>query len=141
MTTRREDPSPGLLDALTRLAGSLFAMAQSRLELASLELGEARSRLMQMLIASFAAVLLLGGAVAALSAWVAVALWPTLGQAVLVWIALAYGLAGGAVLWWLLARLRNDPPMLADTLAELRSDAAFMRGHDNGDDRQNDDRP
>jgi len=126
MTTRRDEP--GLLDALTRLAGSLFAMAQSRLELASLELGEARSRLMLMLVASFAAVLLLGGAVAALSAWVAVALWPTLGQAVLVWIALAYGLAGGAVIWWLLASLRHDPPLLADTLAELRSDAAFMRG-------------
>jgi len=126
MTTRRDEP--GLLDALTRLAGSLFAMAQSRLELASLELGEARSRLMLMLVASFAAVLLLGGAVAALSAWVAVALWSTLGQAVLVWIALAYGLAGGAVIWWLLASLRHDPPLLADTLAELRSDAAFMRG-------------
>jgi uncharacterized membrane protein YqjE len=126
MTTRHDEP--GLLDALTRLAGSLFAMAQSRLELASLELGEARSRLMLMLVASFAAVLLLGGAVAALSAWVAVALWPTLGQAVLVWIALAYGLAGGAVIWWLLASLRHDPPLLADTLAELRSDAAFMRG-------------
>jgi uncharacterized membrane protein YqjE len=128
MTTRRDEP--GLLDALTRLAGSLFAMAQSRLELASLELGEARSRLMLMLVASFAAVLLLGGAVAALSAWVAVALWSTLGQAVLVWIALAYGLAGGAVIWWLLASLRHDPPLLADTLAELRSDAAFMRGDD-----------
>jgi len=126
MTIRRDEP--GLLDALTRLAGSVFAMAQSRLELASLELGEARSRLMLMLVASFAAVLLLGGAVAALSAWVAVALWSTLGQAVLVWIALAYGLAGGAVIWWLLASLRHDPPLLADTLAELRSDAAFMRG-------------
>jgi uncharacterized membrane protein YqjE len=126
MTTRHDEP--GLLDALTRLAGHLFGMAQSRLELASLELGEARARLMLMLVASFAAVLLFGGAVAALSAWVAVALWPTLGHTVLGWIALAYGLAGGAVVWWLRARLRNDPPMLADTLAELRSDAAFMRG-------------
>jgi uncharacterized membrane protein YqjE len=73
-------------------------------------------------------VLLFWGAVAALSAWVAVALWPTLGHAVLGWIALAYALVGGAVVWWLRAKLRNDPPMLADTLAELRSDAAFMRG-------------
>jgi uncharacterized membrane protein YqjE len=126
MTTRRDEPS--LLDSLSRLAGHLFGMAQSRLELASLELSEARSRLMLIMVASFAAVLLFWGAVAALSAWVAVALWPTLGHAVLGWIALAYALVGGAVVWWLRAKLRNDPPMLADTLAELRSDAAFMRG-------------
>jgi uncharacterized membrane protein YqjE len=130
MTTRRDEP--GLLDALSRLAGHLFGMAQSRLELASLELSEARSRLMVMLVASFAAALLFGGLIAALSVWVAVALWPTLGHAVLGWIALAYGLAGSGVVVWLRARLRNDPPLLADTLAELRSDAAFMRA-ENGD--------
>ena len=71
MTTRRDEPS--LLDSLSRLAGHLFGMAQSRLELASLELSEARSRLMLIMVASFAAVLLFWGAVAALSAWVAVA--------------------------------------------------------------------
>ena len=128
MTNRHDEPS--LLDTLSRMAGHLFGMAQSRLELASLELSEARSKLVLMLVASFAAVLLFGGAVAALSAWVAVALWPTLGHAVLGWIALAYALCGGAVVWWLRARLRNDPPLLADTLAELRSDAAFMRNGD-----------
>ena len=90
---------------------------------------------MLMLVASFAAVLMFGGAVAALSAWIAVALWPTLGHTVLGWIALAYGLGGVVLVWWLRARLRNDPPLLADTLAELRSDAAFMRG-EQGDERR-----
>ena len=38
---------------------------------------------------------------------------------------------------WLRARLRNSPPLLADTLAELRVDAALLRGespprHPNG---------
>ena len=119
---------PGLLDALTRLGGSLFGMLQNRLELASLELGEAGIRLVLTIIASFAAVLLLGGAVAALSAWIAVALWGTLGHTVLVWLALGYGLAGAGVLWWLRARLHSAPGLLADTLAELRNDAAFMQG-------------
>lgn len=126
MTSRRDDP--GLIEALSRLLVHLFGMAQSRLELASLELGEARARLIRMLVASFAALLLFGFAVAALSAWVAFALWPTLGHAVLGWIALAYAVAGVALVWWLRVRLRNDPPLLADTLAELRNDAAFMRG-------------
>ena len=122
----RDDP--GLLEALARFGASVFGMLQNRLELASLELGEAGGRLVLAIVASFAAVLLLGGAVAALSAWVVVALWGSLGHAVLGWLALAYALAGAAVLWWLRARLRSSPPLLADTLAELRHDAAFMRG-------------
>jgi uncharacterized membrane protein YqjE len=122
----RDDP--GLLDAVARVAGSVFGMLQNRLELASIEIAEAREQLVFTIVASFAAVLLLGGAVVALSAWIAVALWPTLGHTVLVWIALAYGLAGGGLLMWLRAKLRNDPPLLAETLAELRTDAALMRG-------------
>ena len=131
--------APGLLESLSRLGGSVFAMLQNRLELASLELGEAGGRLVLTIVASFAAVLLLGGAVAVLSAWIAVALWGTLGQAVLGWLALAYAAAGGALLWWLRARLASAPPLLADTLAELRKDAALMHGdaapHGPGDER------
>ena len=119
---------PGLLDALARLGGSVFGMLQNRLELASLELSEAGSRLVMTIIVSFAAVLLLGGAVAVLSAWVAVALWATLGHTVLGWLALAYVGAGAGLLWWLRARLRNSPSLLVDTLAELRIDAALLRG-------------
>ncbi len=119
---------PGLLDAVTRVVGSVWGTLQNRLELAGIEIGEAGDRLLFMLVARFAAVLLFGGAVVALSAWIAFVLWPVLGPAVLVWIALAYGLAGAGLLVWLRARLRSDPPLLADTLAELRADAAMLRG-------------
>jgi uncharacterized membrane protein YqjE len=74
----RDDP--GLLDAVLRVGGSVFGLLQNRLELASIEVAEAREQLVFTIIASFAAVLLLGGAVVALSAWIAVALWPTLGS-------------------------------------------------------------
>ncbi len=122
---------PGLLEAVARVGSSLFGMLQNRLELASIEIGEARERLVFTIVASFAALLLLGGAVVALSAWIAAALWPSLGPAVLGLIALAYGAAGGGLLWWLRSKLRSDPPLLADTLAELRTDAAMMRGENN----------
>jgi uncharacterized membrane protein YqjE len=118
----------GLLDAVTRVGASLFGIVQNRLELASLEVGEAGARLATTLVLGLAAVLLLGASVAALSAWVAVALWPALGAAVLAWLALAYAVAGAALSWWLRERLRRAPPLLADTLAELRRDAALMRG-------------
>ena len=128
--TRPPGDEPTLIDALRRVGASLFATLQHRLELASIEVGEAGGRLVFTLVASIAALGLFGGAVFALSAWVALALWPTLGPAVLGWIALAYALAGGGLVWWLLARLRAYPPLMADTLAELRNDTAFMRGRD-----------
>ena len=119
---------PGLLEAVARVGGSLVGLLHNRLELASIEVAEARERLVLTIIASFAAVLLFGGAVVALSAWVAVALWPSLGPAVLAWIALVYGVAGAGTLLWLRSKLHNDPPLLGDTLAELRTDAATLRG-------------
>lgn len=128
--SRSQGEDPHLLDALRRVGASLFATLQHRLELASLEIGEAGGRLVFTLVASIAALGLFGGAVVALSAWVAFALWPTLGHAVLGWIALAYALAGAGLLWWLRARLRAYPPLMADTLAELHNDAVFMRGRD-----------
>jgi uncharacterized membrane protein YqjE len=125
---RAADDDPRLIDALRRVGASLFATLQHRLELASLEVGEAGGRLVFTMVVSIAALLLLGGAVVALSAWLAFALWPALGHAVLGWIALGYALAGGALLWWLRARISSYPPMMADTLAELHNDAVFMRG-------------
>jgi uncharacterized membrane protein YqjE len=119
---------PGLLEALTRLSGSVATGLSNRLELAGLELGDAGRRLVVTLMACVAAVLLLGGAVAVLTAWIALALWSTLGAAALGWIAPAYAVAGASVLAWLRSRARRAPPLLADTLAELRTDAALMRG-------------
>jgi len=113
---------------LRRVGASLFATLEHRLELASLEIGEAGGRLVFTLVVSIAGLFLVGGAVVALSAWLAFALWPTLGHAVLGWIALGYALAGGALFWWLIARMRSHPPLMADTLAELHNDAVFMRG-------------
>ena len=120
--------APHLIDALRRLGANLFGTLRHRLELASIEVGEAGNRLVFTLVASIAALGLLGGAVVALSAWVAFALWPVLGHAVLGWIALAYALAGAGLLWWLQARIRAYPPLMSATLAELHNDAAFMRG-------------
>lgn len=125
--SRSADDELGLFEALRRLGSKLFDTAQNRVELASIELAEARERLVFTIVASVVIALLFGGVGLALSAWVAAALWPTLGPAVLAWIALAYGVAGVALVLWLRARLRNDPPILGSTLAELRQDVALMR--------------
>ena len=118
----------GLLDALTHAAASLFDALRHRLELAGIEIGEARARLVTNVAAGVAAALMLGGALALLTAWAAVAWWATLGPAVLGWLALAYALGGAALLGWLRHRVRSAPPLLAETLAELQRDAAALRG-------------
>ena len=124
---------PGLLDALSRMRGSLFSVVQTRLELASIEASEAGARLVVTLITSFAVVLLLASAMLALSAWVALTLWPTVGNSVLGWIALSYVAVGAGLLMWLRGRLHREPPLLAETFNELRHDAALMRGDVPGD--------
>jgi uncharacterized membrane protein YqjE len=128
--SRLPGDEPSLIGALQRVGASLFTTLHFRLELASIELGEAGGRLVFTLVACIAALGLLGGAVFALSAWLALALWPVLGHVVLGWIALGYGLAGAALILWLRARLRAYPPLMADTLAELQRDAAATRGAD-----------
>ena len=130
---RSPGDDPGLIESFRRVAASLFATLQHRLELASIELGEAGERLAIALVVGIAALLLFGGTVVALSVWVAFALWPSLGQAVLGWIALVYALAGIGLLAWLRARMRTQPPLMAKTLAELRNDAELLRR--DGDDR------
>jgi uncharacterized membrane protein YqjE len=119
---------PGLLEAVGRVGGSLIGLLQNRLELASLELDEAREKLVLTLVAALAAALLLAGAVIALSAWIGFALWPLLGHAVLGWIALVYALAGIGLITGLRRWLKRAPPLLGDTLAELKRDAALMHG-------------
>ncbi|MGE5115255.1 MAG: phage holin family protein [Betaproteobacteria bacterium] len=124
----RDGEPPGLLYALQRLAGTSVALLRSRLELASLEVGEAQERFVLTLVAGIAAGLLFVAALTALSAWAALAAWDRLGPSVLGLLALVYAVLGIAVLVWLRARLRSAPPLLADTLDELRQDAQRLRG-------------
>lgn len=119
---------PGLLEAASRFGGSLIGLLRNRLELAILELAQTRDLLVFALVAGVTAFLLLCGTLLALTAWLAAALWPLLGAAVLGWIALAYGLAAAVLLLTLRSRLRASPPLLGDTLAELRNDASALRG-------------
>ena len=118
---------PGLFESLRRLSGTALGMLHSRLSLASLELGAAGERVLVSLLMAVAAALLAGAAVFALSVWLAFVVWDRTGPAVIAMIALAYAVAAAALLWRLRSRVRTTPPLLADTLAELRRDAQLLR--------------
>lgn len=124
----RAAAEPGLLDTLRRVAATVASLVESRIELASIELTEARNRAVGMLAAAVVAAVLVVGALLSLSAWIAVAFWDRLGGHVLGLLTLVYLVIAGGLAWWLAGRLRAAPAPLAETLRELRQDARALRG-------------
>lgn len=120
-------PETGLFDALRRVAGTALAMLHSRIELATMELGEAGRRLFTAGLVALFATLLLVASLAMVSAWLVLLLWSTLGSAVLGLFALVYLLLGVGLLWWVRRQIDGQPPMLGATMAELRRDATLLR--------------
>ena len=118
----------GLFDALRRVAGTALAMLHSRVELASLELGEAARRVFAAVLVALFAVLLLLAALVLATVWLVMILWPTLGAASLGLFALLYLAVGAGLLMWVRHRLDHQPALLEATMSELRSDAVLMRG-------------
>lgn len=116
-----------LLKSLNRLAGTLVALVHTRLELLTTELQQEVRQvgaiLLWAFIAAFAAMLALFlGALAVIFVF-----WDThRGLASLAMIALFLAIAAGAGLT-LRRKLRNKPPLLDDTLAELARDRDQLR--------------
>jgi uncharacterized membrane protein YqjE len=122
-----ERPVLGLFQSLSNLAGTVVAIAHTRLELLTTELQEEVRQvgaiLLWAFIAAFAAMMgLFLGALAVIFVF-----WDTHRiAAALAMIALFVAIAIVAALI-LLRKLRTKPPMLDDTLAELARDRDQLR--------------
>jgi uncharacterized membrane protein YqjE len=115
------------LDALRRLSASSLNLLLTRAQFASLELAQSRVQLMRWLgLALMVAVAALLAMMAA-SALLVILLWESAGPLTLAALAFAYA-AVGVIVWRRLQReLREAPPLLAETLAELAQDRdAFL---------------
>lgn len=112
--------------SLRRIAATLIEIAQSRLELGATELAEQRERLAQQALAAACALFGLGiglvFGVLALAWWVGPQHGPLV-LAVAALVALVSALTA-ALRWQRLARER--PPLLHDTLEQLRCDARLL---------------
>ena len=112
----------GLLDSLGNLAASLVAVAQTRLELLSNDLGEGREHLLTLIVLGLAALLSLGvGLVLAVGTLVLV-FWDSYRLLALSGFAIVFLIAGG--LGWLqvLRRARAAPRIFNASLSELAKD-------------------
>ena len=99
-----------------------MSMLQTRLEMAALELGEEKNRLLSLVFTGLASVLFLSFGVLVLSFMVVAFYWDTYRYAALAVLAVAY-LLTGSILWWRLQHLiAHQPPAFSYTLAELGRD-------------------
>lgn len=116
-----------LKESLGTLSVTLLSMVRTRLELASLEFAEQRSRALGLLVLAFAALVLLLLGFLVFSVAVAMYFWPTDHRylALLV-LAGCYVLAGLIAFLRLRSVLIQSPPPFAATLEELERDIAML---------------
>lgn len=120
-------PSPGLVASLRRLAIDVAALLATRAELASLELQQTRERVLRWMALTAVAAILLLAALVTLAVWVAALFWDGPRGWALGLLTLAYVAAAAGLVISVLHGMRNSPPMLARTLAELRKDRDALR--------------
>lgn len=120
-------PVSGLFHSLNKFASTLLALAHTRLELLTTELQEEVRQvgaiLLWAFIAAFAAMLALFlGALAVIFVF-----WDTHRIAASIGTVIAFLLIGVAAALMLQKKLRDKPPLLDDTLAELAKDRDQLR--------------
>lgn len=120
-------PTTNLLRSLVRLAGSLLATAQTRIELLTTEISEDVERGVRILLWGFVAAL--SGVLAVLLAGITLIVWfwdtHRIGAAV--GVTLVFALVAAAAGWAARARLHEKPGLLDATRSELRRDVAALR--------------
>jgi uncharacterized membrane protein YqjE len=112
----------GLLDSVKVLAGTLLAMAHTRLELLSTEIEEQRAWLGSILVWTLVALFCAGVGVVLATLFVVMALWDTHRLLALGIPAILF-LLGGALAWLaVLGKVRAKPRLFAASLGELSKD-------------------
>jgi len=122
MSERTPGGSKGLLESLTILAGTLVAIAHTRLELLSADMEEERAHFFSLLMLTLAALLCLGIGVVLATILLVVAFWDTHRLLALGALAGFFLVTGMAVWAFALHKARTKPRLFAASLSELFKD-------------------
>jgi len=122
MSERTPGGSKGLLESLTILAGTLVAIAHTRLDLLSVDLEEERAHLLSLLVLTLAALFCLGIGVVLATILLVVAFWDTHRLLALGALAGFYLVIGIGVWAFALHKARTKPRLFAASLSELFKD-------------------
>ena len=118
-----------IFSALGRVASTLVAMAGTRLELAAVEFQEDARRLLGYLAWTLLAVFLAAGALMLAALFVIVVFWDTWRLEAVGGMAVLFGLIAAVIVVKVRSGLNAQAPLFSATLAELRNDIAYLRGH------------
>jgi uncharacterized membrane protein YqjE len=126
-------PPKGPLDSLRSMGSNLAALAETRLELALLELREEGERRKAMVVLAAVAGVFLTLALLLLAFLVVVVFWDTHRIAAITGVTLLYAAVGFGALWRLRTRQAMSPPVFEATIAELRKDVEALRAGEKDD--------
>lgn len=114
--------SRGLIESLKALAGTLVAIAHTRLDLLASDLEEERAHLLSLLVLTLVGLFLLGVGVVLAAMLLVAAFWDTHRLLVLGLLAGAFLTAGIAAWAMAVSKARTKPKLFAASLSELRKD-------------------
>jgi uncharacterized membrane protein YqjE len=131
MTAEANRPR-GLVGSLRTLLANALTLFLTRVELAALELAEARDRAVRWLVLGLIAAVLLLAALMTVSLWVAALFWEGPRALALGLLAAAYAIAGFFAISVVRREIEAAPPILSETRAELEKDRDTLRGRLHG---------
>jgi uncharacterized membrane protein YqjE len=115
---------------LRRVVRSAASLLLARAEFAVVELTASGAAALHWLLSALAAAALLTLTLIAVTASIVLALWDRVGWYSIGVLALVYAAVTAFAIHRLLRRLRNWPPVLAQTLSELSKDREALFGHE-----------
>ncbi|MEO8599574.1 MAG: phage holin family protein [bacterium] len=122
-----------IVASISRLAGTLIDLLQTRLELATVELEEGTLRLFAYLLLALVALLCLAMTLLLATVLVIVIFWDTHRIPVLVSLMAAFSVIGILIGLGIRSNYRRKPKILAYTLLELRKDIVRLKPEQSND--------
>lgn len=126
----KESAPHGILDSLRRVLSTVVELLHARAELFTTEVEEELHRAAGLLVWALIAVVAGGFAVLLLSLTIVIAFWDTHRLLAACLVTLLFAAVLAAALLTLRSRIRARPPLLAETLSELRRDRDALGGRE-----------
>lgn len=117
-----------IIAAAGRIGAALLDMAQTRLELAAVEVQEEWQRMLRHLAWTLLAVFLAAGAMLLAALFVILLFWDSYRLHAVAAMAALFAVAGTTIFLKSRASFAARPPLLSATLAELRNDVELVTG-------------
>lgn len=119
--------------SITSIMSTFVAMLHTRLDLISVEIEEELLRFSSYFMAALIILFCGGIAVASLLLLTLVLFWEQHRIAVLISFITIFSAIGVLTVWWLKTQIANKPPLLGNSIAEFKKDAAIWQGESESD--------